>query len=136
MRSLEELSIVECFDLIRHQVIGRVAVSTTFGPPLVVPVTFTVDGTSVVFRSDPGQKLAAVDRRLSFQVDGFDPIHRTGWSVLLQGRIETPDVAEVADLDLDPWVGPRTLWVRLVPELVTGRRLVLHQPDVDERGYR
>ena len=135
-RHLEVLTVEECFDLVRGQVIGRLATPTAHGPPFVVPVTFVIDGTSIVFRSNPGEKLDALDEWVSFQVDGFDHQHRTGWSVLLQGRLEVPHHTEVAHLELAPWIGPRVFWIRLVPEVVTGRRLVLELPDVDDRGYR
>jgi nitroimidazol reductase NimA-like FMN-containing flavoprotein (pyridoxamine 5'-phosphate oxidase superfamily) len=135
-RHLEALTIEECFDLVREQVIGRLAVCSHRGPPFVAPVSFVLDETSIVFRSNPGEKFDAVDQHVSFQVDGFDHQHRTGWSVLLQGRIEIPDDADVAHLELEPWIGPRAFWIRLVPDVVTGRRLVLHLPDVDGRGYR
>ena len=135
-RHLEPLTIDECFDLVREQVIGRLAVGSVHGPPFVAPVTYVLDGTSIVFRSNPGAKFDAVDEHVTFQVDWFDHQHRTGWSVLLQGRIELADDADVALLDLDPWIGARAFGIRLVPDVVTGRRLVLHLPDVDERGYR
>jgi nitroimidazol reductase NimA-like FMN-containing flavoprotein (pyridoxamine 5'-phosphate oxidase superfamily) len=135
-RHLEALTIDECFDLLREQVVGRLAIAAPNGPPFVAPVTFVLDGTTVVFRSDPGEKLDAVDQYVSFQVDGFDHLHRTGWSVLVQGRIEIADDADVADVELEPWIGARSYWVRLVPEVVTGRRLVLTLPDLDARGYR
>jgi uncharacterized protein len=135
-RHLEVLTVDECFDLVRDQVIGRLAVGSRHGPPFVAPVTFVLDGTSIVFRSDPGEKFDAVDQEVSFQVDGFDHQHHTGWSVLVQGRIELASEEDVAHLDLDPWIGHRAFWIRLVPDVVTGRRLVLHLPDVDARGYR
>ena len=135
-RHLEVLTVEECFDLLRGEVIGRVATPSVDGPPFVAPVNFVIDGTTIVFRSNPGEKLDALDERVSFQVDGFDHQHRTGWSVLLKGRLEVPHHTEIAHLDLAPWVGPRAFWIRFVPEVVTGRRLVLELPDVDGRGYR
>ena len=135
-RHLEPLTLDECFDLVRQQVIGRLAVSSAQGPPFVAPVTYVLDGTSIVFRSNPGEKFDAVDQQVTFQVDWFDHQHRTGWSVLLQGRIELADDADVARLDLNPWIGARAFGIRLVPDVVTGRRLVLHLPDLDARGYR
>jgi nitroimidazol reductase NimA-like FMN-containing flavoprotein (pyridoxamine 5'-phosphate oxidase superfamily) len=135
-RHLEALTVEECFDLVREQVIGRLAIGSAHGPPFVAPVTFVLDDKSIVFRSNPGEKFDAVDQHVTFQVDGFDHQHRTGWSVLLQGRIELADDADVAHLDLEPWIGPRAFWIRLVPEVVTGRKLVLHLADVDARGYR
>ena len=135
-RHLEVLTVEECLELVRAQLVGRLAISSAHGPPFVAPVTFVLDGGTIFFRSNPGEKFDAVDQRGTFQVDGFDHQHRTGWSVLLQGRLELAEDAEVAHLDLEPWIGPRAFWIRLVPEVVTGRRLVLHIPDVDARGYR
>ena len=135
-RELEELTVEECFDLISHQPVGRIAVSTDDEPPLVVPVTFALDGSCVTFRSDAGEKLAGVGQRVSFQVDATDPTHRTGWSVLLQGTLSVVDDGDPTEVDVEPWVGPRTYLLRLVPDVVTGRRLVLHVPDLDRRGYR
>ena len=135
-RHLEVLTVEECFELVREQVVGRLAISSAHGPPFVAPVTFVFDGSSIFFRSNPGEKFDAVDQRVTFQIDGFDHQHRTGWSVMLQGRIELADDKDVIHLDLEPWVGPRAFWIRLAPDVVTGRRLVLHLPDVDARGYR
>jgi nitroimidazol reductase NimA-like FMN-containing flavoprotein (pyridoxamine 5'-phosphate oxidase superfamily) len=136
LRELEALTVEECFELIRHQPIGRVAISSMKSPPLVVPVTFVVDGVSVVFRSDVGEKIEAVGQRVSFQVDSMDALHQTGWSVLLQGTLTIARAAEVAHLRLEPWVGSRTLWLRIVPDTASGRRLSLNLPETDERGYR
>jgi len=135
-RHLEALTIDECFALLREQVVGRLVTTSAQGPPFVAPVTFVFDGTSVIFRSDPGEKLHALDQDVSFQVDGFDHMHRTGWSVLVHGRIELVEDADITDVELEPWIGDRGLWVRLVPGVITGRRLVLTLPDVDARGYR
>lgn len=135
-RELEALTVEECFDLIRHQPVGRIAVGSVDGPPLVVPVTFVLDGSCVTFRSDAGEKLGGVGQRVSFQVDAIDPTHRTGWSVLLQGTLSVVDDEQLADVEVEPWVGPRAHLLRLDPDVVTGRRLALHVPDVDGRGYR
>jgi nitroimidazol reductase NimA-like FMN-containing flavoprotein (pyridoxamine 5'-phosphate oxidase superfamily) len=130
------LTVDECFDLLRCHEIGRIAVGSPYGPPFVAPVTYVLDGTDLLFRSNPGAKLDAVDQLVSFQVDEFDRSHRSGWSVLLQGQISLADDADVAHLELDPWIGSRAFWIRLVPAVVTGRRLALRLPDLDGRGYR
>jgi nitroimidazol reductase NimA-like FMN-containing flavoprotein (pyridoxamine 5'-phosphate oxidase superfamily) len=135
-RHLEVLTVSECSDLVREQEMGRLAIGAPHGPPFVAPVTFLLDGTNILFCTDAGEKLDAVDDCVSFQVDGFDHQHRTGWSVLIRGRIEIPDDAEVAHLDLHPWIGPRAFWIRLTPDAVTGRRVVLTLPEVDGRVYR
>jgi len=58
--------------------IGRIAVASPGGPPLVVPINYAVDEGDVVFRTDPAPKLD-LPRGLpvSFQVDLVDAL-RTG----------------------------------------------------------
>jgi hypothetical protein len=68
----------------------------------------------------------ARQRLLQFEIDGIDERERTGWSVVVPGRAE-----EVVDRNwLDelrqtpplPWArGDRSQYVRIRPELVTGR---------------
>ena len=53
---------------------------------LVLPVNYVLDGDVIVFRSDPGEKLDAIDGHpASFQIDFIDAFHHTGWSVLVRG---------------------------------------------------
>jgi nitroimidazol reductase NimA-like FMN-containing flavoprotein (pyridoxamine 5'-phosphate oxidase superfamily) len=128
---IEWLSIDECSWLLRCADVGRVGV-VAGGSPLVFPVTFVLDGDAVAFRTGAGTKLAAAGRAPAcFEVDAFDPATRTGWSVLVQGRLEevTRHDARTFDrlegLGLRPWLdGAGDHWIRLVPESTTGRRLV------------
>lgn len=133
---LDELTWVECLELASSAMIGRLAFTRGGAPPLVVPVNFVLDGDVIVFRTDETGALAqARDSRASFQVDWIDPGHHTGWSVLFRGVVRDLSRDRIASLELDPWVGPRVRWVSLVPEVITGRRLRLVQPDLDQRGY-
>jgi nitroimidazol reductase NimA-like FMN-containing flavoprotein (pyridoxamine 5'-phosphate oxidase superfamily) len=127
---LELLSEHECFDLARGGTVGRVGV-TVGALPVILPVNYAcVDG-DIVFRTAEGTKLrAAVDRAVvAFEVDAYDPVERSGWSVLLVGEAhEVTDPAEIAALEateLEPWADAagRTRWVRLHPEFVSGRRI-------------
>ena len=131
-RHLEPLTVEECLDLAAQQPIGRLAVGSG-DAPLVVPVTFLLDGTTVIFGTDRGTKLNAAGQRASFQVDSIDLARKTGWSVLFRGSLALADDETV---DLEPWVGPRSHWLRLDPDRITGRRLLLEVPDLDGRGYR
>lgn len=92
---------------------------------------------SIVFRSDEGSKLLALlDGPASFQVDFVDPFHRTGWSVLIQGAVEEIEVETLTHLVLAPWTsGAKRHWLRVVPMVVTGRRLHLPASISDGRGY-
>lgn len=135
--SVEELSVDECLELAASQLVGRFAVASSGGAPLVVPVNFVLDGETVVFSSDLGQKLAELDSHLcSFQVDWIDPLHHIGWSVLFRGAAALLESGDVIDPDLHPWVGQLSHGVRLTPVVITGRRIRLHRLDVDGRGYR
>ena len=125
---IEWLERDECLRLLAAGDLGRLAVvdGTT---PLVFPVNYVLDGGTIVFRTGEGTKLDAGPRgHASFEIDGFDRERRTGWSVLATGRLEEETRADVLDrlrrLPLDPWAGgPRTHWMRLVPDRVTGRRV-------------
>jgi uncharacterized protein len=129
-RCLDILGREECMRLLATDEIGRLAVVVA-NTPLVVPVNYALDGEAVVFRTDPGTKFDKGPRaRASFEVDCFDRIERTGWSVVATGRLEEVtrfDVAtfeRVRRLDIDPWAGgEKAHWMRLVPDRVTGRRL-------------
>jgi nitroimidazol reductase NimA-like FMN-containing flavoprotein (pyridoxamine 5'-phosphate oxidase superfamily) len=126
---LELLTEDQCGDLLASQSFGRVGV-TVGGLPVIMPVNYAfVDGT-VVFRSGPGTKLRAVSAGavIAFEIDAWDSANGTGWSVLAVGRAEEiEDQGEIDDLDgraPHPAAdGLRTHYVRLRPELMTGRRI-------------
>lgn len=103
----------------------------------MVPVNFTLDGETVVFRSDEGSKIAALRvGPVSFEVDFFDPVHRSRWSVLVQGMAYEATSWEVDHMGLESWVeGPKVHWVRIVPAMVTGRRIRPAEAIPDLRGY-
>ena len=127
---VRELTRTECFELLADEQLGRVAVTDERGP-VVFPVNFVLDRHTVVFRTEPGTKLHAASqgRRVCFEADGTDAATRTGWSVLVRGEItEVTDPAELArlrELPLPAWMpGPRDRYVRILPAVLTGRRIV------------
>ena len=136
--ALVELAREECLDLLRAFTVGRVAIASASGSVLVVPVNYIVDGEVIVFRSDPGEKLDLLHGApASFQIDFIDPVHHTGWSVLVQGTAHRVAATEVAHLDIQPWAsGEKPHWVRVVPNAITGRRLMAPNLPLDLRGYR
>ena len=134
---LEELTREDCLRLLQSRGIGRLAVAAPEAPPLVVPVNYLMDGEVVVFRSAKGSKLRAMrGTPVSFQIDDIDPVHRTGWSVLVRGKAYEASHWETDHLSLDTWApGEKSHWIRIVPDAFSGRRI--HQADrfVDLGGY-
>ena len=135
---LEVLGPSECWDLVRSHSIGRFAANRLGASPLVVPVNYAVEaGPAIVFRSGAGSKLNATSQdRVAIQVDEIDPIHHTGWSVLVEGF--TRWLYEEQDpVDVETWApGDRPYVIRLTPTRVTGRRIRFTQIGTDSRGYR
>ncbi|MEV7180111.1 pyridoxamine 5'-phosphate oxidase family protein [Kitasatospora sp. NPDC093679] len=117
----------ECWDRLGTHGVGRLALpGERF--PLVLPVNYTVDGTTVAYRTaDFGAAAAAVGDGVAFEVDRIDEHRSSGWSVLLGGRAERVQDPEaerrLVELAVgEPWAGGhRALWIRVVPETVTGR---------------
>ena len=127
---IQELTKSECFELLASGNFGRVAVIDDYGP-VVFPVSFVLDRHTVVFRTEPGTKLHAAGRgsRVCFEVDGTDAAGRSGWSVIVRGEIiEVTDPAELARLRALPLrvqaPGARGHYVRILPAVLTGRRIV------------
>ena len=134
---LERLRPPECWALLETRSIGRLAVARRGLGPLVVPVSYVIDGNrDLVFRTAAGTKVdALLVERASFQVDELDPLHRTGWSVLVEGTA-TVRWAQAAD-PMPAWApGLLPFLVTLTPEHVSGRSLRLDLLDTDARGYR
>jgi len=124
---LELLDEAECARLLEAGQVGRVGV-TIAGLPVILPVNYVyVDG-DVVFRTGSGSKLRAASSRavIAFEIDAYDPDTREGWSVLAIGRASlVEDPSEQATYHVAPWAtGDRDAWVRMRPEMVSGRRLV------------
>ena len=117
------LTATECLRLLATCALGRVGLREPVGP-LVVPVTYVLDGGVLVFRTDDGARLRGVDRQpVTFEVDGFDALQGTAWSVFVCGRAEDASYDEVRRLGLRPCAAGGTKhWVRLVPVVVTGCR--------------
>ena len=123
----------ECLALLAAADFGRVGLLDG-GHPLILPVNYAMDGEQVVFRTGEGTKLQAIRGPACFEIDGHDPEARTGWSVVVRGRLEEvtkeqPELfARLADL-AHPWApdpkgpGEKTHVLRIVPTSIRGRRL-------------
>jgi uncharacterized protein len=127
---IEDLTRSECFGLLAAGNLGRVAVVDDLGP-VVFPVSFVLDRHTVVLRTEPGTKLCAARQGslVCFEADGTDAAGQAGWSVIVRGEItEVTDPAELAHLCALPLraqaPGTRDHFVRILPAMLTGRRIV------------
>ena len=126
----EEIPVEECLKLLSAHDVGRVAVVVD-RHPVILPVNYRIDGDTIVFRTGAGTKLqGAVLGYVAFEVDQIDESLQQGWSVLLQGvGREITDATDARSeqlqlLPLAPWApGEKSHWIKIVPRIVTGRRL-------------
>lgn len=126
---IEHLSAQDCWNLLDGTPVGRVGVVVD-SAPVIFPVNHVVDGRSIVFRTDAGDKLHGIERAPSvcFEVDEIDVESKTGWSVLVKGRaheiIAAAETSNAEGLPLAFWtIGPKTHWIRITPTEVTGRHV-------------
>src|SRR6056297_2048490 len=122
------LSESECWELLDHAAVGRLAVDVA-GQPDIFPINFVIDDGGIVFRSAAGTKLAGavLNRLVAFEIDGYEPTERTAWSVVVKGHARPiermQEMFEAEDLPLFPWLAwEKPNFVRIDPTVVTGRR--------------
>lgn len=85
---LAKLTAGECWDRLGTHGIGRIALPVHPGPG-VFPVSYSVDGHTVVYRTaERGAAAAEHSGKISFEVDHIDEHQSTGWSVLIVGIAE------------------------------------------------
>ncbi|MFC8430685.1 pyridoxamine 5'-phosphate oxidase family protein [Streptomyces sp. NPDC057253] len=126
-----ELDRDECLRLLAGAPVGRI-VHTRGALPAVLPVNFALDehGAVVLCTSAASELVRAVDGAIvAFEADAVDAVRRSGWSVVVTGTASVvTDPAEHARLARTgprSWVpAPEEVYVRVEPELVTGRELV------------
>ena len=126
---LEVLDEAACLALVGTATLGRVAI-TSGALPTILPVNYRLVGNTVLFRTGRGTKLdaATANAVVAFEVDDFDPIGHTGWSVNIIGVARDLE-AVLRHITFDRTEIPR--WaptgdervVAIVAELVTGRRI-------------
>lgn len=126
-----ELGRQECLRLMARVPVGRI-VFTRLALPAVLPVNFCLDADgAVLLRTAAASELVrAVDGAVvAFEADDVDAARQAGWSVVVTGPAAVvTDPAEHARLSRTgpaSWVpARREVFVRIEPELVTGRELV------------
>lgn len=132
MAYLEDLAEATCRRLLEGQEVGRIAFAGDDQYPVVLPINYRVDGDLIVFRTDAGLKLDSVPLRyVVFEVDQFDPVAKTGWSVLVRGfaRDVTTALGEpyesLRSAPLATWApGPKEHWVAVQIQAISGRQIV------------
>ena len=96
---------------------------------MIMPMNFTLADDRIVFRTlAHGAAARAVTTAVAFEVDDIDDFLEAGWSVVVAGTatlLTEADLSRFLDAAPHPWAeGPRTLFVGVPLEQVTGRRLL------------
>ncbi|MET8449720.1 pyridoxamine 5'-phosphate oxidase family protein [Streptomyces sp. NPDC005209] len=126
-----ELDRGECLRLLAQAPLGRI-VHTRHALPAVLPVNFGLDedGAVLLRTSAASELVRAIDGAVvAFEADQVDAVAQSGWSVVVTGPATVvTDPAEHERLVRSgprSWVpAPQEVFVRIEPELVTGRELV------------
>jgi uncharacterized protein len=134
----------ECYRLLAAHEFGRIGVIAEHYP-LILPVNYRLDGTTVVIRTHQGTILHAAEHaNVTFQVDEIDRASRSGWSVLVRATAEEVGeehraemLARTHESGVEPWApGDKEHWLRLVSHEITGRRILPGElPPLDPRAY-
>lgn len=134
---IEYLTEATCLRLLKTVRVGRVAL-TRHALPVVLPVSFALDGTSIVLRTTRDSVLDASRDEVvvAFEAGELDPDSGSGWSVLVTGTMqkitERSAILRAQQLRPTPWPGnDGHLFVRIAPGLVSGSR-VEHRSDQQE----
>ncbi len=117
-----DLSLEECWGLLRRSSLGRLALSAR-ALPVILPVQHRVDGGTIVMclGSEPPFDPVVDDVVAAFAVESIDPGTSTGWTVHVQGMLT--GVSRLDGTDRCP-VGAG-LVIGMEPVVVTGWRLQL-----------
>ncbi len=135
------LSTAECWGLLEHERVGRLALTGDDGAPDIFPVNFVAYEGALYIRSAPDIKdvLLAAHHEAAFEVDGHDD--GGWWSVVARGPASrVSDLPEIERSGVNRLVtaSPRnkTHVLKLTPRTVTGRRFrdADHAPRPPERA--
>jgi hypothetical protein len=122
----------ECWDLLASVTLGRLVTSVD-GQSEIFPVNYAVQRRTILFRTAEGTKLVstAINNRVLFEADDHNVAE--GWSVIVKGyarSLRTNEQIEDAErAQVLPWTrSEKTHYVRVIPEMVTGRRFQFGTP--------
>ena len=130
---LEVLDREASLGLLATATLGRIGV-TDGALPTILPVNFLFDGERILVRTTVGTKLhaAAAGAVVAFEVDDFDPIYHSGWSVVVTGTAEEvsdPDeLAQARRAHLPHWAPTDGHVIAIDPAIVSGRRIIPGHP--------
>jgi nitroimidazol reductase NimA-like FMN-containing flavoprotein (pyridoxamine 5'-phosphate oxidase superfamily) len=125
--NLATLVAYDCWNLLEDADIARIAWQSGDGIGLV-PVNYVVADGALWFRTDAASVLAREcgGQVVVVEVDQVDSETGAGWSVVVKGTAELIDVRDVPEMlvEMRVWAGgPRSLFIRIEPVHVTGRRV-------------
>jgi len=128
-QGLQILDDDECRRLLATAWLGRVGL-TIGDVPAVFPVNYFFSDDAIWFRTGPGVKLDAAERRetVAFEVDDVDWTKQEAWSVLAIGQssvvTDATELEKAGDIPVLPWAsGRRDHVVRVEVGFVSGRRI-------------
>jgi uncharacterized protein len=140
--ALHQLSKDACLQLMATVPVGRI-IYTRRALPAVELVNFVLDRGDIVVRTDGGGNLAAATQHsvVAFEVDRLDEVRQVGWSVTAVGPsrevTDLEDLARLRQLGLRSWTGGvLEHFIRITPELLTGRRLAASGAGLAADGLR
>lgn len=131
---ITELTEAESLELLAGCPVGRVVIAVDDITD-IFPVSHTVLGGAVYFRTSPGDKLAGLTVNASVLFEADSLTESDAWSVVVRGlarRLDSDEDLEPIQGKLrDPFVrGRKDAVVRIVPASVSGRRF--HPDDTDD----
>jgi nitroimidazol reductase NimA-like FMN-containing flavoprotein (pyridoxamine 5'-phosphate oxidase superfamily) len=138
---MEALPEAECWRRLRLSAVARLA-SVVDDRPMIWPLNIAANGEMIVFRTDPGSKLAALQGKplVAVEVDGLDFDDHRGWSVVALGpviELAGADLARARALPLAPWtVGEKPTWFGIRPTQISGRAIGTRAATTQPHGAR
>lgn len=118
----------ESWALLASVALGRL-VTVLDGQPEIFPVNFAVQRNTIVVRTAEGTKLmsTAINPLVAFEADDHDV--EAGWSVVVKGLAQVvngaADLADAERAQVLPWTStPKSRFIRIVPNQISGRRFV------------
>lgn len=135
---IELLTDDQCLALLQTESLGRVGLSVG-ALPAIFPVNYRlVDGDILSRTGEELKRRAAMHGNVvCFEVDHIDWPMAEGWSILIVGmavEIIDPAAHDLQDLRFTPLAGDsRGHLVRIRPEMMTGRKIILDYQPVSTR---